>query len=483
MSRRRGEFEHRTSIFEGAYRAWSHLGGLDPQDLETKPPDELDPLANPIAPEDDPRVSGDGTNNGRREYPYEPLPRSGLSHPFVQSILSPWLGSDADQEAISLGLTTLRTWWQHRRKGESGSAVAALNTDKMIRVVDDYTRHFFSLAHCFVITDKEQPPRSLHAKLKGREEYRRKVGLVVPKGRKMNGIDTTSMGGSIHSELIVDSSIGLSPLERLHAIQQRQLRLEQQQYQGMSTAQLMQPNMDLNKGHNMAAISVHRHANQLGHRGTDIMTPSGNMMVNNNSLSNTAGHHSLLSAQYGDPNTFPIVFCDARGEYQIAMSVKGITSAHCVKIVETVLRGCTGSRSPISGLLDAAADRIQCMLLVKIERPANAKRVAFEAARNLSMVGYTAQARETSIISPMKSSPYPLAALCLAFEATACVGTTNVFDWNMMCQCPDNGMLRDVCPKYVLAVCSKNCYRLMMVHSFTNLFCLAVADTHTCTPS
>ncbi len=47
MSRRRGEFEHRTSIFEGAYRAWSHLGGLEPEDLEDKSTAELDPLIKP----------------------------------------------------------------------------------------------------------------------------------------------------------------------------------------------------------------------------------------------------------------------------------------------------------------------------------------------------------------------------------------------------------------------------------------------------
>lgn len=110
MSRRRGEFEHRTSIFEGAFRAWSHLGGLTPEDVETRPTADLDPLANPI--ENDPRLtSARGKNNGdlvmssrndgggeppknpdgsaRREYPYEPLPRSGLAHPYVQAILSP----------------------------------------------------------------------------------------------------------------------------------------------------------------------------------------------------------------------------------------------------------------------------------------------------------------------------------------------------------------------------------------------------------
>ncbi len=189
MSRRRGEFEHRTSIFEGAFRAWSHLGGLDPTDLETKPASDLDPLNFPL--ENDPRLAaqkekekdkkpsaspdeegtpeekkspaeefssslnGDDENGGkRREYPYEPLPRSGLAHPFVQAILSPWLGPDADQDAIQLGLTTLRTWWQHRRKGESGSAIVALGTEKMRGVVEGYTRHFFNLAHCLIVNDK-----------------------------------------------------------------------------------------------------------------------------------------------------------------------------------------------------------------------------------------------------------------------------------------------------------------------------------------
>ena len=63
MSRRRGEFEHRTSIFEGAFRAWSHLGGLEPEDLEGKSPNELDPLTNPHL--NDPRlVEGGGKKAG-----------------------------------------------------------------------------------------------------------------------------------------------------------------------------------------------------------------------------------------------------------------------------------------------------------------------------------------------------------------------------------------------------------------------------------
>ena len=71
-----------------------------PEEVETRPTADLDPLANPI--ENDPRlasarkngeVKGDPPKNpdgsARREYPYEPLPRSGLAHPYVQAILSP----------------------------------------------------------------------------------------------------------------------------------------------------------------------------------------------------------------------------------------------------------------------------------------------------------------------------------------------------------------------------------------------------------
>jgi hypothetical protein len=91
MSRRRGEFEHRTTIFEGAFRAWSHLGGLDPEELESKSSSDLDPLTNPIINDarltnkqqmHNDHVTTDGS--ARREYPYEPLPRAGLAHPFVQ---------------------------------------------------------------------------------------------------------------------------------------------------------------------------------------------------------------------------------------------------------------------------------------------------------------------------------------------------------------------------------------------------------------
>ena len=56
-----------------------------------------------------------------------------------------------------------------------------------------------------------------------------------------------------------------------------------------------------------------------------------------------------------DSDIVPIIFVSENRDIMIAMRVNGITCAHCVKIVETVLKGCNGNKSPIDGLLDAAA--------------------------------------------------------------------------------------------------------------------------------
>ncbi len=102
MSRRKNEFEHRTSIFEGAFRAWSYLGGLDANDVLDKTAHELDPLNHSI--QEDKRwlkkgsIHGNGsdiendtfedfsldkssireqvsTSSETQKYYYEPLPR------------------------------------------------------------------------------------------------------------------------------------------------------------------------------------------------------------------------------------------------------------------------------------------------------------------------------------------------------------------------------------------------------------------------
>jgi len=472
MSRRRGEFEHRTSIFEGAFRAWSHLGGLMPEDVENKPTNEIDPLTYPI--ETDPRLasqrkSGDikeaaknPDGSPRPEYPYEPLPRSGLAHPYVQAILSPWLGPDADNEAIQLGLTTLRTWWQHRRKGESGSAIAALGTEKMKGVVEGYTRHFFTLAHCLVVNDKEQPPRTLHGRMKELEKMRSKRNKKRVRDDKQgdagivgvgNDADAASMQDNLKNDL-TDSN--LTPLERLHAAQRRQLASSGVVAQLPGGAQMdfpsNQPVIAL-KGKcipgkiDLPSVvdAVNHHATQLAHRGTGgIPQPvaSGSMPHPLNAMSMT---------QYGDPNTTPVVLVSSKGDIQISMKIDGITCAHCVKIVETVLRGCNGNKSPIDGLLDAAADRVLNSVLIKIDRASNAKRIAFEAARNLSMVGYTGKVREMRIVGSDADtkSTMDLGALSTAFEVVANnESTDDVFDWSQRCTCPDNGITRNDCTRH-----------------------------------
>jgi hypothetical protein len=84
MSRREKEFKKRTSIFEGAFRAWSFLNHLDPETLHTKSVYDIDPLdgADFLKSKN---LNADGSPSP--ECPYVPLPRSGLEHPFVMTIL------------------------------------------------------------------------------------------------------------------------------------------------------------------------------------------------------------------------------------------------------------------------------------------------------------------------------------------------------------------------------------------------------------
>jgi len=453
MSRRRGEFEHRTSIFEGAFRAWSHLGGLDPEDLETKPPAELDPLTNPIL--NDVRLGGKASTtknpdgSTRREYPYEPLPRSGLSHPYVQAILSPWLGPDADNEAIQLGLTTLRTWWQHRRKGESGSAIAALGTEKMKGVVEGYPRHFFTLAHCVVVNDKVQPPRGLHQKMKELEKVRSKQTKKKRAATQKEGAIEESLTTQIRADL---TDPNLTPLEKLHIAQQRQLETQG----GVSSSllpvggapQIKMTNKCIPGKLDLPGVvdQVSRQATQLAHRGGNNALPPSQVGSSPSALLGNAGG---AANTYGDPNTTPVVFVSSNGDIQIAMKVDGITCAHCVKIVETVLRGCNGNKSPIDGLLDAAADGDLKSVLIKIDRASNAKRIAFEATRNLSMVGYTAEPMCMSIVGAGADpkTHMDLGSLATAFEVVAATDNSDVFNWSIPCTCPDNGVLRGDCSR------------------------------------
>jgi hypothetical protein len=57
------------------------------------------------------------------------------------------------------------------------------------------------------------------------------------------------------------------------------------------------------------------------------------------------------------------------------------------RLSKLFLKGCNGNKSPINGLLDAAADRVLCKVLIKLDKSSSAKRVAFESARNLANGG------------------------------------------------------------------------------------------------
>ena len=464
MSRRRGEFEHRTSIFEGAFRAWSHLGGLEPEELENKASTELDPLSNPI--ENDARLQGKRESkagsavnpNGtkRRQFPYEPLPRSGLAHPYVQAILSPWLGPDADNDAIQLGLTTLRTWWQHRRKGESGSAIAALGTEKMKGVVEGYTRHFFTLAHCLVINDKEQPPRSLHSKMKELEKVRgkrkKKRSRETEQAENMGGgMGMNPVGGGVGIDVAAGilNNPNLSPLERLHIAQQNQLN----GVGGIKSADVInnaEPLPIINIKNkcvpgmpDLPAIvdKVSRAATQLAHSG------GGRSSLVHPSAVPSSGAVGAAADNGESSDTIPIVYLSENRDIMIAMTVDGITCAHCVKIVETVLRGCNGNKSPIDGLIDAAADRTMNTILIRIDRSINARRISLEATRNLAMVGYTAYVKTMSSTVEKNGNRTKMSQdeLDRAFEGVGSLDPKDIFDWSAPCSCPDNGVARDDC--------------------------------------
>jgi len=455
MSRRRGEFEHRTSIFEGAFRAWSHLGGLGPEELENKASTDLDPLSNPI--ENDTRLLGKKENkassvnpNGskRRQFPYEPLPRSGLAHPYVQAILSPWLGPNADTDTIQVGLATLRTWWQHRRKGESGSAIAALGTDQMKGVVEGYIRHFFNLAHCLIINDKEQPPRTLHAKMRELEKVRGK--RKKKRTHNSDKMDQMGLGGTgMNVAAGILNNQNLSPLERLHIAQQRQLNDGGgiQTVGGMMGADKL-PIIDIKNKcvpgkPDLPAIvdKVSRAATQLAHSGGG-RSPHPSAVLSSGAIGGAINGEDI--------DSIPIVYISENRDIMIAMSVEGITCAHCVKIVETVLKGCNGNKSPIDGLLDAAADRALKLILIRIDRTINARRIALEAARNLAMVGYAALAKTMISAKEKNGNPTKISQdeFDKVFENLGHMDPKDIFDWSVPCSCPDNGVARDDCVRH-----------------------------------
>ena len=65
------------------------------------------------------------------------------------------------------------------------------------------------------------------------------------------------------------------------------------------------------------------------------------------------------------------------------------------------------------------------------------------------MVGYTAKAKEMSIVDQGadKKVTMDLGALSTAFEVVGNNKNAEVFNWSIPCTCPDNGILRDDCSR------------------------------------
>ena len=405
MSRRRGEFQHRTSIFEGAYRAWSHLGGCDPEKLILdNAAEELDPLTNPhlndtrpvqrsnndnssmqseadnpdesSSVENTSAVSGGGGGGGGAptasrtstiEYVYEPLPRQGLKHPFVQGIIAPWLGPHADEEDAATGLNTLRTWWQHRRGGESISAVKSLGTERMKKVVAGFTRHFFKLALHIVVVDRQPPPKSL-------------VGLL-----KLDHI----VSDAVRSKSSRTSS-------------RKKKRVSEQH--------------DAKAGRLVTSMDI------------DQKNPI-----------------STEPKEYGNPDKTPVVYVSTSGNFLIALSIQGITCGVCVKMIEAVLKGIDGIPT-IEGILDAVCADESSGAILKISKASEAKRISHEACELLSSLGYFAVAQEMDAADSY-GRRFDTASLITAFDTVVSRDSLDFFDWNRNCCCPDNGVLREGCPR------------------------------------
>lgn len=400
----------------------------------------------------------------------------------------------------------------------------------MTGVVEGYTRHFFNLAHCLVMNDGEQPPRTLGGKMK---EYAKKNGGQgignfnangdgYNKGRKRSRDGGSSGGNSVEEALAfgqnnfgaasavhnammnnfggvnlmgngdtlnIGGGGGGGLLDRLQASQRRLLAAEggvssimpQQPFGAGSNTNTALPNNTTtasNKGITPTTLPpfemkgrcipgnidlpglvkrVNAAATQLAHRG------GGAGLSQNPSNLPTTFTPNVDPSKYGDPNIMPVVLISQQNDIQILMTVNGITCAHCVKIIETVLKGPPGRNtgSPIEGLVDAAADQELDILLIKIKSIQEARRIAYEASRNLMMVGYTAQAESVDIQAIGKSGggggnnngkeEMSLSTMYRVFETVPEVNPSigNVLDWKVECECPENNVMRANCRRYV----------------------------------
>jgi hypothetical protein len=466
MSRRPDEFKHRTSIFEGAYRAWSHLGGLDPEELQSKSAQELDPttytraLDNRRSPSQSTSASGassvattgSSSNCSGGEYPYERLPTLGIAHPYVRAILALWLGPQSNDEATKVGLATLRVWWQHRSKGLNKTALKVLEDNEFQAIIDRYASHFFKLIHNLVVHDNVQVPRTLQTKLRRAERLRNLNRLQNVSTADLKQPDSSSAAAYLRVSKLVREGVASMGAAAPHA---------SMHFKG--------------KGVPGKVETPSRLASSMltQHEASQSMSPWFTQQRRDSDRSSVCSSITDSKPPYDwdrgdDPTTTPVVFQTmTTGHTLILLEVEGIMSPNSVRIVESVLRGCQPHEnpSPITGLLDAVAHQDLSSVILRIDdagmtaadRSATAKRVAFEASQNLAMVGYTAHAKQVALMpSPFEAlgvdytlppRASPLQALQETVATYAAAYPFDFFDFTKSCSCPIQGASCPNCPR------------------------------------
>ena len=302
-------------------------------------------------------------------------------------------------------------------------------------IVERYVRHFFNLAYSLITTDHEQPPRTLMMKIHALEKSQKKRCKKRSREEGTGKLKAMALNANLTNEFGITSTLpslapfanGFSPPgigNSRENVMSMNLNVDVENQIATTFSDLHTIMNDVPKENNRLTPLAKLYAVAQTQPSASNMDIDGNINTNLNYIRNpntaqtfqssainsgsvpngfnengTNGNNNPITGPtnaYGDPSTTPVVFVSENGDIQISMSIDGITCGHCVKIVETVLRGCHGNKSPIQGLLDAVADKELKRVLIKINKSSNAKRIAFEASRNLAMVGYTASVKEMS---------------------------------------------------------------------------------------
>lgn len=500
MSRKRGEFERRTSIFEGSYRAWSHLGRLQPSDKKHPSPLHLlDQIISSLPAEEggtydarfDPSGGVSTSQPLKVTYRHEQLPRKGLSHPYIRQILIDWQGPDATPKELNNGLTIFRNWWQHRRNGESKTALKELGTEPMKLLIKEKMLAYFELGFHFIFEQGEQPPKALWNQFSKEEKSRRnmeeKKRRVVENQKELKRkwsteIDSTRNnnhddGGAIDKKEEVDSASGNKRqnlndgLHHHHDMNSSCCDIRAADTMDgypagtrTSFATTDRTNVD---NRNMGVLE--RNYQDLGiapskvsprpHESPDIpfMVTIGQSTIKpqcprrvsppTSQLSDpTYRQYSAIDVVSDDDSDnsdckSPVIFISPNGDIQIALSIlNGIKCKSCINMIETALVGPNNGDSSlpkIDGLLDAIASKTYSSVILKITKSSNARFVASRAEQALSEVGYDAKVKEMNVIDH-GGLPVDLSVLCTAFDVVAATKEEDVMDWSLQCVCQEH---------------------------------------------